>query len=87
MSRKVNLKGKVELVLGICGDCQGLFLEALLLQKVGDASTGLLWDAGQDFISCVEIFTHDGSLISENRKLDRVRDNVQLLVGQENAVH
>ena len=37
-------------------------------------------------VCCIEVFSHDGRLVLEDRELERVADNVQLLVTEVDSI-
>ena len=57
------LEGQIKLVFWICGHGQGLFLESLFFQKVGNSSAWLFRNCWKDLIGCIKVFSHNSCLI------------------------
>ena len=81
------LKSQIELVFWICSHGQSLFFEALFLQKVGDTGSWLFRNCWKDFIGCVKIFSHNSCLVLKYRQFNRVRNNIQFFVSEEDTIY
>lgn len=53
-------------MLWICGDSEGLFLESLLFQEMGNTCAVGCWDGWKYTISCVKVTAHNGRLVLQN---------------------